>query len=110
MRMTIALAATLALGACAPRQQLESGTDAGRIRSDRLVRYQCNNGVIINTFRRENGDIDVEWNGRRYALVKREATVENLWTDGEISFRERGQEAALESRGTPVASGCLLWR
>lgn len=108
MRTPLVLAAALALGACASRMQ--SGSDAARNQGERLVRYTCAGGATLSTFRKANGDIDVEWNGRRWTLVSTQSGVGQIWTDGNLSFRERGQDVYLEERGIEVLRDCQVWR
>jgi membrane-bound inhibitor of C-type lysozyme len=109
MRSLFLLAATTVLaGGCA--QRTASGSAAGSNAGMRVTRYTCAGGVTLSTFARENGDLNVEWAGRTFTLVRTQSGVGEVWTDGNLQFRTRGQDVYLEERGQPVLRDCQVWR
>lgn len=78
--------------------------------ADTIARYTCAGGVNLTTIKRANGDLAVEWNGRTWTLTRTTSGVGEVWTDGNLQFRTRGQDVHLEERGTPVVRDCQLWR
>lgn len=109
MRSLLLLAAaTVVAGGCA--QRMASGTAAGNNAGMRVTRYTCAGGVILTTTARENGDLNIEWAGRTFTLVRTQSGLGEIWTDGNLQFRTRGQDVYLEERGRPVVSDCQVWR
>ncbi len=83
---------------------------ASNASAESIVRYTCAGGVNLTTTKRANGDLAVEWNGRTWTLTRTTSGVGEVWTDGNLQFRTRGQDVYLEERGTPVVRDCQVWR
>lgn len=107
-RLLLVAAATIATTACT--QRMASGSAAANTAGMRVTRYTCAGGVTLTTTARENGDLNVEWAGRTFTLVRTTSGVGEVWTDGTLQFRTRGQDVYLEERGQPVVRDCQVWR
>lgn len=109
MRSLLILAATAAIaGGCA--QRMATGSAAGNTAGMRVTRYTCAGGVTLTTTARDNGDLNIEWAGRTFTLVRTQSGLGEIWTDGNLQWRTRGQDVYLEERGQPVVRDCQIWR